>query len=586
MKKGRYGIVLLLVLLMLIPISVSADNERIKSIDTFVILEDDGTAKVRQVWDISTHKGTEFFIPITELKDMKVENFKVSDETGREFEFVENWNVKGSLEDKAFKNGINHISNGIELCWGKSSFGDHKYTVSWDYKNAVQAYSDYDGFNIRFINDKMDPVPENVSIVISKDGTVLSNENTRIWAFGYEGDIEFKGDGTVTGKSHRSLDKNEYMNIMMSFEKGIFTPSISHEESFDVLKDRAMEGATTHEKKSSTSKFPLRYVLIASILILVSVIGILTKGFRGDYIYNLGGIKINLQPKKVYRKPKDNDLDYYRGLPLDNKIIAMYYIEKIVRRMGSPVDLMASHILNWIKNDNIAPEESFATEEPKTKKDVKNVRLHIGNEPEFESETEKELWEMIVKAAGKDRILEEDEFQRYSKVNHERVSKWIDSAVINGGVKFLEMDGLEIVDEKPDSAKTMITQKGEQYINDFYGFRKFLKDFTIIQEREVKEVNLWDDYLIIATIMGMGEEVTKQMESILPSYVFGRGEEDITDSYPFYTNYLVFNTVRNMANSGIKGFSEGSYDASGGGGSSFSGGGGGFSGGGSGGGGR
>lgn len=586
MKRIIYIIVFVLLISVFVPVSSYAQSETIRAIDTEVILEQDGTAKIKQVWDVSTHKGTEFFIPITQLNDMKLENFKVSDESGREFQFVENWNVKGSLEEKAFKNGINKTANGFELCWGKGSYGDHQYTVSWEYKNAVQAYTDYDGFNIRFINDKMSPPPKSVSIKISKPDIIFNNENTKIWAFGYKGEILFQDDGFVYGKSHKALGKKNYMNVMMRFEKGIFNPEFSNNYSFDILKSRAMKGATSFEESIFSSRKFYSY-LIAIVLFIVLIFTTLQMNKAQKPIIGFYDKKRNnFRPINRPRKSKYKKIDYNRELPVENNITTIYYIHKLFNKKKDFGNLISAYILKWIKNDNVVAEKNVDIDSSISKNEDGKLSLQINKEPEFESITEKDIWEIIVKAAGEDGLLEEKEFEKFAKKEFGELNSWIDFALIDGGIKFLELGGLETIDNEYRVRKTQLTESGQLAIENYFGFKKFLKDFTIIDERDVKQVDLWDDYLIIATLMGFGNEVMKQMNSLIPNYVFGQGVAS-ADGINYYNNLVIFNTVNSLGNGSMRGYTSGAISASlGDGGSSFSGGGGGFSGGGSGGGSR
>ena len=50
------------------------------------------------------------------------------------------------------------------------------------------------------------------------------------------------------------------------------------------------------------------------------------------------------------------------------------------------------------------------------------------------------------------------------------------------------------------------------------GFKKFLEEFTLSNERHAYEVNLWKDYLIYATLFGCGEQVRKDMKQINPEF--------------------------------------------------------------------
>ena len=53
-------------------------------------------------------------------------------------------------------------AHGIELCWGFGTYGRHTFTLSYTMTNVVQSYLNYDGFNVRFVNDEMSAPPHEV----------------------------------------------------------------------------------------------------------------------------------------------------------------------------------------------------------------------------------------------------------------------------------------------------------------------------------------------------------------------------------------------------------------------------------------
>ena len=55
---------------------------------------------------------------------------------------LNSWNTSGSLSSKAYKCGINKISNGVELCWGISNYGSNTYTVKYTITNFVSSLAD------------------------------------------------------------------------------------------------------------------------------------------------------------------------------------------------------------------------------------------------------------------------------------------------------------------------------------------------------------------------------------------------------------------------------------------------------------
>ena len=113
------------------------------------------------------------------------------------------------------------------------------------------------------------------------------------------------------------------------------------------------------------------------------------------------------------------------------------------------------------------------------------------------------------------------------------------------------------------------------------GLKKFLKEFSVIKEREPIEVNLWQEYLMYAQIFGIADEVASQFKKLYPEII--QDMERVGYSY----NDVVF--IHSISSDGIKSANSArakaeSYSSGGGGFSSGGGGGGSFGGGGGGGG--
>ena len=114
MKKKLMLFILFIFLMM--PLSVKANNI-IHSIDMDIYIEQDGTAKIKEVWDVNGQDGTEWYKVLNNLDGSEVSNFKVSMD-GRELTY-KGWEVEESLSQKRGYYGINYTNSGVELCFGK-----------------------------------------------------------------------------------------------------------------------------------------------------------------------------------------------------------------------------------------------------------------------------------------------------------------------------------------------------------------------------------------------------------------------------------------------------------------------------------
>lgn len=177
-------------------ISFAHANE-INNIDIEVYIDMNGNASVKEIWTTYLNEGSEGYRLYDLMGDAKISNFRVIDDTGREYDNLEQWSTSYSFTMKAYKSSINYTDDGIELCWGISQYGNRTYTLYYDISNFVNQYTDSQGVYFNMLN--LDQNVDNVRIKIYSD-TFFSLDNTRIWSFGYKGNIEFV-NGTISMKT-------------------------------------------------------------------------------------------------------------------------------------------------------------------------------------------------------------------------------------------------------------------------------------------------------------------------------------------------------------------------------------------------
>lgn len=68
----------------------------------------------------------------------------------------------------------------------------------------------------------------------------------------------------------------------------------------------------------------------------------------------------------------------------------------------------------------------------------------------------------------------------------------------------------------PETVGGRWTQYGRDSNEKWKAFKKYLKDFSLIQEYPPESVAIWNKYLVYATALGVATEVKKAMEKILP----------------------------------------------------------------------
>lgn len=582
---------ILAAIIIVFSVNIYAASDSIDSIEIKATLMDDGALMVTEVWKATPGSGTEFYIPKSNMRDIVIADYKVSDENGP-YETINNWDVDASFEEKARKCGINETYDGIELCFGKSDLNKNKtYTLTYTMRNAAQSFDDMDGFNIRFVNDQMDPAPQKISFELSLEGGEITEDNARVWGFGSSADIVFE-DGKVIVHEINDFSPANHLTVLFGLNKGVINPISIGSGTFEEMKERAMQGSDYYDREEDiqvednnedneddfyypdyntgnnfNNVFFVRNPIVIPIIFIfiASIISMIVSGVKKSMISSENSL------------PKD--VNYWRDLPMNGNILLNSGIYSVNESL-SVANVVAAYFLKWIKDGNIELVKEKFTKGLIFKKDVLEDCFKIIRAPEGDDVMEEQLYKLITAASGDDLILRNDELVRAfnrGSVAENFVKNYNKNAISTA-------ERLDLVYKKLGfllSSYDVFTERGREEAIKQKGFIKFLKDFTLINEREAVEVALWDEYLVLAALFGLGEKVLEKFKSLDPSYTYA--------GYTGLDPVLMYHVVNNIGTSVNHAYqsnrSSSASHGGGGGGMSF-GGGGSFSSGGSGGGGR
>ncbi|WBW49526.1 DUF2207 domain-containing protein [Peptoniphilus equinus] len=559
MKKFATRLILTLVLAFSLSGMVHADA--IDSIEIRAHILDDGRMEVTQVWQAEPTDGTEFYIPMN-LGHMELTDFAVSDEDGPYTE-MNPWNIDLSLEEKARHFG----RNDNELNFGKTELAPKIYTLRYVLNNAVQNFSDNDGFNIRFVNDAMDPAPKRVKVTLTAQNGPITDDVADIWGFGYNGDVVFQ-DGAVVATSEDFSAAN-HLTLLIGFNKDFLHPAYAGSGDFAELKANAMDGSSydsgaVYNDASDTGYGSDGLSLMPIILVPFFVVIIIMLIIMFIIIF---GRTSSLLSKTVAKNYKDaNKKDHLsRELPFHTYLPALYYL----------ADAKGDKFRNFINAYFLKLMSMGLLEFSGTKK---KPLLHLKADPTATPDDPliAMFYENLLRAADGDSTLTPKEFTTYL-AKFSEVNQLLAASLSYNGREYLLKNGY-LTYERKDLDKNRefyLTPAGIEAVENIYGFKNFLKEFTLSKERTPMEVTLWEDILIGATALGVGETVLAHLEKFYPEFAEGNYQH-------VYTHYLTMSTFTSNAVSG----GHASYSSSGSGGSASFGGGGGSVGGGSGGGSR
>jgi len=589
MKLRRAGILFMLMMSITIFSIVPVHANTIHSVEISLDIHSDGSGTFREIWDISITNpdNTEWFIAKHNLDNMQILNLVVEevleDGSTLTFETLDAWIPDASRSEKAGRAGLLRANGGYEICWGFGELGRRKYIVTYTMTNLVKGYVGGDAMSFNFLSDTNGV--GSLNIYINADGFSMVYPRTRVWVFGYEAFSEFVNGGIeIQGRGRFS--RGDYAAVLLAFDPGLLSPVDRRNDTLHEIIQLNMEGSIWEQDHIPSSIRDLLSIVRSVFIIVMSFLPILLLGIVFSRVSG-GRTRYNSEQYLVDRKPRPTrdsyepyfvnrkpiEIDYCRDLPFGGNLCAAYarlYLAREVRESN----IIGSILLVWLwmNQIDILSDEYGVFWKRKTV-----IQLHPINP--YMPEHEAALYFMMLEAADPDGILRANKFKKWAKKNYRRISLWL-IAYRNEGSR--QLDKMR--------EKRQLTGSGRELMARALGFKRYLEDFSIIDEREAQEVVLWEWYLVFAQLFGIASRVIKQFKRIYP-VVFPQPDANISDiltvtsicnkfAGSMYSGYCSGERAARAAYNRENSSSGGSSSSGGGGYSSSSGGGGGASGGG------
>jgi len=550
MKKLKSAFIIFFIILILPAVFVRAAGSDVifKTIEINAIINPDGSAEMQEIFltDNSDSKSTEIFFKKELTRQEEISNLNVS-LNGVAYQTLDTWDVNKSFSEKAYKCGIIKNENNYELCWGISELEKSaSYKVNYHLTNLIKKCADSNFMDHIFIDSLNNDVNQ-VKITLSlKDGK-FTEEDSKIWA-GSSTNIIFDGntqliDGSIVISTKNYLPVNANFRVFASFSLEKFPETkVFSDKNFSDIKNKSLN----QKPDASSNKkniFQEIFRIIGHVIVFIGIIfAVLSNKKSKDSAKNCK-IRENICLKE-YINP-----DYYREIPFNNNLFINYFRLKSCNKLVNNFDLVHVFILKWIQEKRIKflkdkiESKKFLSKKVKIKEKV-CFELNIDGYDVMDR-LEKELYEMFIDAQNKykNKVLYSDDFKDWCKDNYKKLQNWIKSCEQSGYNDFLLIEGAKKIHRKILPDYTEITEIGIKLTSQMFGFKKYLEDFTIINERETREVELWDNYLIYAQLFGIAKKVAEQFKEIYPNYF----NEDIKDNnFIFINDYYLLSSMLNV----------------------------------------
>lgn len=626
-KKALISICIFISILLISTFSKAGDLN-LKKLDYNVKLNDDGTANVVETWEIEIEDTNTLFktFEIDKNKYKEITNVEVSEikPDGDKIQFKKINRYQYHVDENCYYGLIN--KGKFEIAWGAHAEDITKtYQISYKIIDAVKNYKDCSEFYWQFISTESEIPADIVTGKITLPTAVDSKENLKVWAHGpLNGNIEIQSNDTVVFKVER-LKANTMLEARVVTNPDIFYSNLNISNTNKLSSILEQEQKWADEANAIRQKKQMIFIVIFILEIVLGIVII---------------IKIVKYHKKLKNTPKlkpEQESKYYRDIPDESATPAqaafLYYFRNSGMQMNMPKIISATMLnlcmkkciefeVSGNKNDqikvillpNTVGEKLSADEEivygifeeivrnGQNSFTMKEFKKYAENHPSS-------LQNKFNKIEKRVELIEENN-KNYDKTLIDISAKWalkgaayiifaIFSTIIMISISILfSLNSLAIkillslALNIPGfiagiysciigSRYNRLTQKGINEREKWMGLKRYMADFSMIQDKTVPELILWEKYLVFATAFGIADKVLKQLKVVYPQIT----DTDYMASHGYTYMYLMYshninNSFINTLNSSISStynsinYSSGSYSSGIGAGGGFSGGGG------------
>lgn len=560
LKEKTFIISLIFVSFLLIfNIQSYAGTQEWQALDYDVTVNSDGSMNVVETWNIKISETNTVFkdFDIDKSKYSEISNVLVTriidgeEQTLRQI-YQEQYHV-----DSGCYYALPIGGNKFEIAWNvglDNSTDTRTYKLYYTIKDAVKVYNDCTELYWMFLGTDNAISGENVTGTIKLPNQVTDIEKLRVWAHGdLSGNIERTSKNKVSF-SIGKLDSRTMLEIRIVTEENIYTNCTNR------INKNKLEEILAEEKQWADKANMIRNLVRAGVALAIAI------NIIGVYIVIRKIRKVKEEGKNLeeeYGYP-EYDIKYFREIPNEEnatpaRAALLNNYTPIVNRVDISNDL--SKIFSGTMLDFCL--KGLIEFEPINEKDVKIILKEDKNAITL-SEDEKIIYSILKAAIGTNNSITTKEFSKYSKRNYETVYTKLSNIQYTvekdeielGNIdkerqKIVEkMQGNQIISYvglifalffmiafmpllvllpiyianivltiykgKNVSKIKILTEKGYRESKEWQGLENYMNDYSLLKEKRVPDIVLWEKFLVYATTFGISKEVIKQLKLVHP----------------------------------------------------------------------
>lgn len=616
---------IIIIALVLLGETKSQASLHLKNLDFQVQINDDGSMNVVETWDIKVSDTNTLYKTFIkdDTKYSSIMDVSVKDITKGEnniFNSASKWEYH--LPKGYFFAGTNNKGEN-EIAWGVSieSTTRKQYLISYRVNDVITKYNDCAELYWQFLGNEFEISANKITGTIKLPAKVQHLEDLKVWGHTkyLNGEVKVVSSDTVEFNLNNYKSKN-YVEVRLAmptylFEK-VSSENISQEEKLDDIIKEETEWANEANARRDRRNKNFKLLILATILVNTSIGIMFSK-------------KIKKNKQFLEKNPNilpEQQLEYYRELPdKEETPLEAVFILKTGYKQSCLPNVFSATILNFALKGYIRIEQEGKTikillNKIKTdeltgdeKKVLEILRAASNNNELTMAELEKYIKNYPSKLMNLNSTFEKvskTQASEKGKFDTNRFNKQIVYAEKNVGYIFIliiiiiasiftigyaykNVQGMLItctiislaffivvtiinliLNMKITTSFNGFTQKGINEQEQWKAFKKYMEDFSYLDEKEVPELVLWEKYLVYATAFGIADKVLKQLKVKYPEL---NNQDTISNMVLFNAMYnangLNANFINSISTSTSRMYSS-TYSSGSGAGGGFSGGGG------------
>ena len=603
-KKIILFISIILLILTTISIKVKADDSSSLYLDKLkfdVTINEDGSMDVVETWNIDISNVNTLYktFKADNNKYTSIKNVRVKDVTAnREFTQI---NEEMYHVTKNCYYGLINSKGDFEIAWGvglDNRYATRTYEISYTVVDAIGKYNDYAELYWQFVGADFEVDADKITGTITLPSNANSEEDIKVWGHteNLNGEI-YVTDTNEIKFQVENFDAGRYVEVRVLFPTEMIesTGRTYNENRYDDVIKEETKWANQANLRRKWEEIKDEVVATFVIFVILALC----------IIFIEKAVKYGKKLSSIKKYVPEQNLDYYRDLPEKDTTPgeAVYILKEPYNAFSRHFGKIFSATLLDLKLKDYIDLRVEKTEKNKDKIYFKKLKESDSNL----KGDEKRILDFAYKAFGKETEIEIKTLEKYIEKHPAGVE-----ALINGCQKAIESQLKEsgIFDKKQKEEfsnyaglsgvyyvfaiitlfwafplaivllingllcgsikkrANVLTQKGVDSKEKWKGLKKYMEDFSLLNEKEIPAIEVWEHYLVYATAFGIADKVLKQLKTIYPN--IDELDSINTSTYMYFMYHSNFET---SFSSSISSSISSSYSSATGGGGGFSGGG-------------